>query len=80
MVAKRIFLIVLVAGLMIDGAVASYAMEQPLMIAALDHLRAAKAELATSSPDKGDHRVETIKIINRAIEQVKEGIEAGEKE
>ena len=58
---------------------AGYAMEQPHMVAALDHLRAAKAELERAERDKGGHRVEAIKDINQAIEQVQRGIEADER-
>ncbi|MGO9377643.1 MAG: hypothetical protein ACLP29_03700 [Dissulfurispiraceae bacterium] len=77
MVAKKIVIVVLVVGLMIGGAVAGYAMEQPHMYAAMEHLKAAKAELERAEHDKGGFRVKAIETINRAMEQVQRGIEAG---
>jgi hypothetical protein len=79
MVAKKIVVIVLVVGLMIGGAVSCHAMEQPHMVAAMDHLRAAKAELEKAEHNKGGHRVKAIENINRAMDQVQKGIEAGER-
>lgn len=77
---KKVVVMVLVVGLMIGGAVASYGMDQPHMLAALEHLRAAKAELERAEHNKGGHRAKAIEIINHAIEQVQKGIEAGERE
>jgi uncharacterized membrane-anchored protein YhcB (DUF1043 family) len=79
MVARKIAVMVLVVGLMIGGAVACYATEQPHMVAAMEHLRAAKAELEKAEHNKGGHRAKAIEIINRAMEQVQKGIEAGER-
>ncbi len=78
MTAKKVVVLVLVVGLMMSSAVAGYAMDQPRMMAALDHLRAARAELERASHNKGGHRVEAIKMIDRAIVQVQKGMEAGE--
>jgi len=48
---------------------------QPHMAAALEHLRAARAELDQAEADKGGHRVAAIKATDSAINHVKEGIE-----
>jgi len=80
MIARKVVVMLLVVGLMIGGAVASYAMDQPHMMAALEHLRVAKTELERAEHDKGGHRVKAIEIINHAIEQVQKGIEADERE
>jgi len=47
---------------------------QPHMQAALDHLKAAKAELDAADPDKGGHRAAAIRLVNDAIVQVEKGI------
>lgn len=52
---------------------------QPRMEAALEALKEARAELEIAAPNKGGHREEAIELINHAIEQVKQGIEAGER-
>ena len=49
--------------------------KQPHMVAALEHLRAAKAELDQADADKGGHRVAALKAVNDAINHTKEGIE-----
>ena len=48
--------------------------DQPHMQAALEHLRAAKVELAAATPDKGGHRAKAIALTNDAIAQVERGI------
>jgi hypothetical protein len=48
---------------------------QPHMAAALEELRAARAELDVATPDKGGHRVRAIELVDGAIEQVRLGIE-----
>ena len=52
--------------------------DQPNMQAALEHLRAAKANLERASSDKGGFRVKAIDEVNRAIDETKKGIDAGE--
>jgi len=47
---------------------------QPHMQAALDHLQSAKAELQSAVSDKGGHRVRAIELVDRAIEQVNDGM------
>jgi hypothetical protein len=51
--------------------------DQPRMYKALDHLRAAKADLERASPNKGGHRVKAIVLINQAIHEVEAGIAYG---
>ncbi|HZU32163.1 MAG TPA: hypothetical protein VFB79_13685 [Candidatus Angelobacter sp.] len=48
--------------------------DQPHMKAALEHLRAAKAELEQAAADKGGHRVAALKATNDAIHHTEEGI------
>ncbi len=77
---KRI-IIVLVIGLVLGGAIGSWAaIHQPHMIAALEALKSARAELEMAEHNKGGHRVKALEHVNKAIEQTKKGIEAGEKE
>jgi hypothetical protein len=61
---------VLLCGFLVGRATAA----QPHMQAALDHLRAAKAELQVADPDKGGHRVKAIALVNDAIGQVELGM------
>lgn len=49
--------------------------DQPRMHAALEHLRAAKAELEAATVDKGGHRAKALRAVNDAIVQVERGIE-----
>ncbi len=77
---KRI-IIVLVIGLVLGGAIGSWAaIHQPHMIAALEALKSARVELEMAEHNKGGHRVKALEHVNKAIEQTKKGIEAGEKE
>jgi hypothetical protein len=48
---------------------------QPHMVAALDELRSARAELQTAEADKGGHRVRAIELVDDAIGQVRRGID-----
>ncbi len=48
--------------------------DQPHMQAALEHLRAAKGELALADRDKGGHRENAVRLVNDAIVQVEKGI------
>jgi len=57
------------------GCVSSGGGAQPNMRAALEHLRAARAELTHATPRKGGHRGRAIALVDRAIEQVQRGIE-----
>jgi hypothetical protein len=52
--------------------------DQPHMQRALENLRSAKSNLEAATSDKGGHRVNAIAFVNRAIDEVKLGIEAGE--
>ena len=73
--------IVLVVGLIIGGAVGSWAaIHQPHMVAALEALKTAKTELEMAEHNKGGHRAKALELVHKAIGQTKKGIEAGEKE
>jgi hypothetical protein len=52
--------------------------DQPNMQAALDHLRQAKANLERASSDKGGFRRAAIDQVEKAIDETKKGIDAGE--
>jgi hypothetical protein len=47
---------------------------QPNMERALDRLREARRALRDAPPNKGGHKERALDLIDRAIEQVKEGI------
>jgi len=49
--------------------------DQPRMQAALDKLQSAHSNLEAASDDKGGHRVKALDHVNRAIDEVKKGIE-----
>jgi len=51
---------------------------QGRMDKALELLRSARSELQEGAGDKGGHRVEAIRLIDQAINQVKQGIATGE--
>jgi hypothetical protein len=48
---------------------------EPHMAAAMEHLRAARAELDQATPNKGGHRERAIKLVDDAIHQVQDGME-----
>jgi hypothetical protein len=62
--------VVLLSGFIMGRASA----DQPHMQAALDHLRAARAELDKADADKGGHRQKAISLVNDAISQVEKGV------
>ena len=49
--------------------------DQPHMQAALDKLQDARSNLEAASDDKGGHRVKALDHVNKAIDEVKKGIE-----
>jgi hypothetical protein len=49
--------------------------DQPHMQAALDNLQSARSNLEAATEDKGGHRVKAIDFVNKAIEEVRKGIE-----
>ena len=49
--------------------------DQPHMRAALDKLQSARANLEAATEDKGGHRVKALAHVNKAIEEVRKGIE-----
>lgn len=52
--------------------------DQPHMERALENLRQARSNLEAASTDKGGHRANAIGFVNKAIDEVKKGIAAGE--
>ncbi len=75
---KRIIAVVVVAMLLVGGTVGICAADEPHMRAALERLREAREQLEKAEPNKGGHREKAIELIDRAMEQVKGGIEFGE--
>ena len=61
------------AGLSVEAAMAA---PQPMMHAAMEHLRAAKESLERAMNDKGGHRQKAIRLVDEAIGQVAKGMEA----
>jgi hypothetical protein len=51
--------------------------DQPHMRAALDHLREAKRSLEAANDNKGGHRLKALGDVDKAIDEVNRGIEAG---
>lgn len=49
--------------------------DQPHMQAALDKLQSARSNLEAATDDKGGHRVKALDHVNKAIDEVKAGIE-----
>jgi hypothetical protein len=49
--------------------------DQPRMEAALDKLQSARSNLEAATDDKGGHRVKALDHVNKAIDEVKRGIE-----
>ena len=49
--------------------------DQPRMRAALDKLLSARSNLEAATDDKGGHRVKALGHVNKAIDEVKRGIE-----
>lgn len=72
---KSLALVVLLGVFAAPVTMATASMEeQPHMRAALEHLRAAKAELEKAEADKGGHRVAAVKATDEAIHHTEEGI------
>lgn len=76
---KRPIATAIIAVLLIGGTVGICAADEPHMRAALEHLREAREQLWKATPNKGGHREKTIELIDRAIEQVRAGIEFSER-
>lgn len=63
-------------GIGLCAAVAATAFAaQPKMRDALEHLQAARASLQDAKENKGGHREKAIDLIDKAIAQVKEGMD-----
>jgi hypothetical protein len=69
-------LLLVVVALLGGSAVADRArrQEQPQMEAALTSLKDARNHLDKATADKGGHRVEALKHVNAAIDEVEKGI------
>jgi len=75
MIRKRLLPVLVVCLAIATGFFAGHAVaDQPHMHSALEHLRAAKAELELADADKGGHRARAITLVNDAIGQVEKGI------
>ena len=73
---KRVLIVAAVAALPAIGFVAGQATaDQPHMQSALNHLRAARAELSVAAADKGGHRLRAIGYVDRAIDETRAGIQ-----
>ena len=51
--------------------------DQPHMMAALNELNNAKANLLAATPDKGGHRAKALGFVKSALREVADGIAAG---
>jgi hypothetical protein len=72
---KRVLMAIVVTLILSAGFFAGRATaDQPYMHTALDHLRAARADLERATHDKGGHRDAAIKLTNDAIAEVERGI------
>ena len=69
-VTAFLFTLVIATGFVAGRATA----DQPKMHDALEHLRAAKANLEAATADKGGHREAAIRLVNEAIGEVEKGI------
>ena len=58
------------------AAAPALASDQPNMQSALDHLHKAKEFLEKAKANKDGHRNDAMALVDRAIEQVKKGMEA----
>ena len=73
---------VLIATGFVAGLTASFmagvsTARQPAMRNALENLQQARANLNNATADKAGHRVEALRLVNLAIDQVQAGIVAG---
>ena len=53
----------------------AFSPDQPHMQAALDKLQSARSNLEAATDDKGGHRVKALNHVNKAIDEVRKGIE-----
>jgi len=68
-------MISLIVGAFLLGGCATTSADQPHMQAALAALREARHELEVAERNKGGHRERALELVDKAISQVKEGIE-----
>jgi hypothetical protein len=66
-------LLLTLAGVTLFGAGMAFG-RQPHMQAALDALHDARGQLEQASHDKGGHRARAVEYINRAIDEVRDGM------
>ena len=68
---------ILCAAVLLTASAAAFAFapDQPRMQAARSDLQAARAQLRNATDDKGGHRVKALDHVNKAIDEVKRGIE-----
>ena len=75
MTRSRIITALLLTLVIATGFVAGRATaDQPRMHTALEHLRAAKADLEAATADKGGHRERALRLVNDAIAETEKGI------
>lgn len=75
---NRVFIGLFIVLVLSVGFVAGRATaDQPHMQVALDHLNAARAELQSAEHDKAGHREKALAFVDKAINQVSLGIQAG---
>lgn len=68
-----------VIGFGLCAAAATAFAAQAKMHAALDHLRAARNALVDAKDNKGGHRQKAIELVDKAINQVQQGIDYARK-
>ena len=75
-ILKALALVVMLAAFAAPVSMATPSVEeQPHMRSAIEHLKAARAELEQAADDKGGHRAAAIKATDEAIHHTQEGIE-----
>ena len=73
---KKAIVVSVVALALVAGiSIGAWAERQPHMVSALKHLQAARQELANAKQNKGGHRVNALRLIDDAIEEVRAGID-----
>jgi hypothetical protein len=78
MTLRRLLTLLAVIVVLASGFVAGRASAaQPHMVAALEHLRAAKVELEVAEHDKAGHRAKALQLTKDAIAETELGIQAG---
>jgi len=76
-ILHRFVVTAIAAGLLAFVSATGAHADQPHMVAALEALKQARAELAMAEHDKDGHREKALDLVDRAINQTKIGIAAG---